>query len=63
MFPDVRFHRLRLRNGIRRMLCTPLPGPEKFIWPTFMIPVENKREPIESISAQARFIVDQLLKD
>ena len=62
MFPDVRFHRLRLRNGIRRMLLHPYPD-EKFIWPTFAGPVENKREPIQSISAQAQFIVDQLLKD
>lgn len=63
MVPDVRFHRLRLSNGIRRMHCTPPPGPEKFIWPTFMIPVENKQEPIKSISAQAQHSIDQLLKD
>ena len=63
MYPDVRLRRLRQSNGIRRMLSTPLPGPEKLIWPTFVIPGESKREPIESMPGQARLSVDQLLID
>ena len=63
MFPDVRLRRLRLSNGIRRMRSTPLPRPEKFIWPTFVIHGKNKREPIELMSGQSRLSVDQLLKD
>ena len=61
MFPDVRLRRLRQSNGIRRMLSTP--RPEKLIWPTFVVPGENKREPIESMPGQARLSVDQLLID
>lgn len=61
MFPEVRLRRLRQSNGIRRMLSTPLPGPEKLIWPTFVIPGENRREPIESMPGQARLSTDKLL--
>jgi porphobilinogen synthase len=63
MFPEVRLRRLRQSNGIRRLLSTPLPGPEKLIWPTFVIPGENRREPIESMPGQARLSIDQLLID
>ena len=63
MFPDVRLRRLRQSNGMHRMRSTPLPRPEKFIWSTFVIPEENKREPIESMSGQTQLSVDQLLKD
>jgi porphobilinogen synthase len=45
------------------MLDAPLPGPEKFMWPTFVIDGEGKREPIESMPGQARLSVDQLLVD
>jgi porphobilinogen synthase len=45
------------------MLDTPLPGPDKFMWPTFVIDGEGKREPIDSMPGQARLSVDQLLSD
>ena len=63
MFPDVRLRRLRQSAGIRSMLDAPLPGPEKFIWPAFMIEGAAKREPIESMPGQSRLSVDQLLID
>ncbi|HEY5652763.1 MAG TPA: porphobilinogen synthase [Pontiella sp.] len=63
MFPEVRLRRLRRTDGIRRMLSTPLPGPEKFMWPAFVIEGENKREAIDSMPGQYRLGIDQLLKD
>ena len=40
MFPETRLRRLRQSAGIRKMLDAPLPGPEKFIWPAFVIDVQ-----------------------
>jgi porphobilinogen synthase len=45
------------------MLDTPLPGPEKFIWPAFVIDGAARREPIEAMPGQSRLSVDQLLLD
>jgi porphobilinogen synthase len=45
------------------MLDTPLPRPDKFMWPTFVIDGEGKPEPIDSMPGQARLSVDQLLSD
>jgi porphobilinogen synthase len=63
MFPDVRLRRLRQSAAIRRMIDAPLPGPEKFMWPTFVIAGEGKREEIESMPGQYRLSIDQLLND
>ncbi len=63
MFPDVRLRRLRQSPGLRRMLDAPLPGPEKFMWPTFVVDGENRREAIDSMPGQYRLSVDQLLAD
>lgn len=45
------------------MLDTPLPGPEKFIWPAFVVDGGAIREPIESMPGQSRLSADQLLID
>jgi len=63
MFPETRLRRLRQSAGIRKMLDAPLPGPEKFIWPAFVIDGAAKREPIEAMPGQSRLSVDQLLLD
>jgi porphobilinogen synthase len=63
MFPEIRLRRLRQSAGIRNMLNTPLPGPEKFIWPAFVIDGSGKRDPIEAMPRQSRLSVDQLLLD
>ncbi len=63
MFPEVRLRRLRQNASIRRMIDAPLPGPEKFMWPTFVIDGEGKREEIESMPGQNRLSIDQLLLD
>ena len=54
MFPETRLRRLRQSAGVRRMLDAPLPAPEKFIWPTFVVGGENKREAIESMPGQSQ---------
>jgi porphobilinogen synthase len=63
MFPEVRLRRLRQSKGIRKMLNTPLPGPEKFMWPTFVVDGQHVREEIESMPGQYRLSIDQLLVD
>jgi porphobilinogen synthase len=63
MFPEVRLRRLRQSAGIRKMLDAPLPGPEKFMWPTFVIDGEGKREEIESMPGQFWLSIDQLLPE
>lgn len=63
MFPEVRLRRLRQNASIRRMIDAPLPGPEKFMWPTFVIEGEGKREAIDSMPGQYRLSIDELLKD
>jgi porphobilinogen synthase len=63
MFPEIRLRRLRQSAGIRKMLEAPLPGPEKFIWPAFVIEGSGKREPIDAMPGQSRLSVDQLLID
>lgn len=62
-FPFVRMRRLRSSPQIRRMLDAPLPGPEKFLWPVFIVPGNNKRIPIEAMPGQDRLSTDQLLRD
>lgn len=63
MFPEIRLRRLRQKMGIRRMLEAPLPGPEKFIWPAFVIEGSGKRDPIDAMPGQSRLSVDQLISD
>jgi porphobilinogen synthase len=63
MFPEVRLRRLRRNASIRRMIDAPLPGPEKFMWPTFVIDGDGKREEIESMPGQFRLSIDELLRD
>ena len=63
MFPEVRLRRLRAHPRLRRMLGTPIPGPEKMIWPAFVVPGEQVREPIDSMPGQERLSIDQLIAD
>ncbi|OGV58116.1 MAG: hypothetical protein A2283_16220 [Lentisphaerae bacterium RIFOXYA12_FULL_48_11] len=45
------------------MLDIPLPGPEKFIWPVFVVEGTKKREAISSMPGQYRLSADMLLKE
>lgn len=61
-FPDVRLRRLRGTAAVRDIFAMPKPGPEKFIWPVFVVPGEKRREPIESMPGQFRYSADELVK-
>ena len=60
-YPEVRLRRLRRTSAIRDMFAMPKPGPEKFIWPVFVVPGEGRREPIASMPGQFRLSVDELV--
>ena len=59
-FPSLRLTRLRQNQSVRNMLDQPVPAPEKFIWPVFVIEGVNKEIPIESMPGQYRYSVDRL---
>lgn len=40
-----------------------MPGPEKFIWPVFVVEGEKIREPIDAMPGQNRLSIDCLLED
>jgi len=61
-FPEVRLRRLRKTAQLRKMLDIPLPGPERFIWPTFVVSGKGRCEPINSMPEQNRLSIDRLLK-
>lgn len=63
MFPEVRLRRLRQSEGIRNMFNSPLPGPQKFMWPTFVVDGNNVREEIDSMPGQYRLSIDQLVRE
>lgn len=62
-FPDIRLRRLRRTPAIRRLFDIPLPGPEKFIWPVFVVAGRGQRQAIDAMPGQYRYSVDTLLKD
>lgn len=62
-FPNVRLRRLRQNNNLRDMFSIEPPAASKFIWPVFIIPGVNKKEPIESMPGQFRFTIDMLCKE
>jgi len=62
-FPDVRLRRLRRTAALRSMFDMPMPGPEKFMWPVFVVAGKRQRQPIDAMPGQYRYSVDMLLKD
>lgn len=62
-FPGVRLRRLRSKSAIRDMVGIEPPGPEKFVWPVFVIEGEGRRQPIDAMPGQSRLSVDELLRD
>lgn len=63
MFPEVRLRRLRNNKQIREILDISIPQPNKFIWPTFVVPGTNIKEPIKSMPGQFRYSIDALIND
>ena len=53
---------MRRTPALRRLCEQPLPGPGKFLWPVFVVPGENRCEPISSLPGQSRFSADELLR-
>jgi porphobilinogen synthase len=62
-FPDIRLRRLRRTPSLRRLFDMPMPGPEKFIWPVFVVEGSGQRQTIEAMPNQYRLSVDMLLKE
>lgn len=62
-YPEVRLRRLRRTAAIRDLFALPKPGPEKFIWPVFVVSGVGRRESIVSMPGQFRLSVDELVKD
>ena len=62
-FPTVRLRRLRATEALRRMTGLALPGPEKYIWPVFVVPGRKRRETITSLPGQFRLSGDHLLRE
>lgn len=60
-FPETRLSRLRKNEALRQMLGQPMPGPEKFIWPVFVVAGTGKEIPIEAMPGQSRYSIDKLL--
>ena len=62
-FPTTRLRRLRRTEGLRALCGEPPPGPEKFVWPLFLVKDPKARIPIEAMPGQCRYGVEALLKD
>jgi porphobilinogen synthase len=61
-FPDLRLRRLRKNATIRNMLAAPLPGPEKFVWPVFVVEGTGVRQPLTAMPGQFRYSIDTLIE-
>jgi len=61
-FPDIRLRRLRKNETIRNMLAAPMPGPEKFIWPVFVVEGKGIKQAIKSMPGQFRYSIDTLIE-
>ncbi|MEI6971320.1 MAG: porphobilinogen synthase [bacterium] len=62
-YPEVRLRRLRRTPAIRRLFDMPMPGPERFMWPVFVVPGKRQRQKIDSMPGQYRYSVDTLIRD
>lgn len=62
-FPVGRLRRLRRSAGLRAFCAEPAPGPEKFVWPLFIVEGAKARIPIEAMPGQFRYGIEALLKD
>jgi porphobilinogen synthase len=61
-FPDLRLRRLRSGETIRNMFAAPMPGPEKFIWPVFVVEGTGIKQAINALPGQFRYSIDTLLE-
>ena len=61
-FPDIRLRRLRNNDTIRNMLAASMPGPEKFVWPVFVVEGKGIKQAIKSMPGQFRYSIDTLIE-
>ena len=61
-YPEVRLRRLRRTAALRDMFAMARPGPEKFIWPVFVVEGRGVKEPISSMPGQFRMSADMLVE-
>lgn len=61
-FPHVRLRRLRQNETFRRMMGTPAPPPEKFLWPVFVCEGTGVISPLADMPGQSYLSVDRLGK-
>ena len=59
-FPELRLRRLRKNQALRDMFGTTMPGPEKFVWPIFIVEGSALIDPINAMPGQSRVSVDML---
>jgi porphobilinogen synthase len=58
----MRMRRLRRTPEIRRLLDQPMPGPERFLWPVFVVPGVGQKEAINAMPGQFRYSHDRLVE-
>jgi porphobilinogen synthase len=63
LFPEYRPRRLRKNEAFRALIRETHLTPAQLIYPLFIIPGKNKREPIPSMPGISRISVDQLAKE
>jgi porphobilinogen synthase len=61
-FPNTRLRRLRSSDTIRNMLAAPMPGPEKFVWPVFVVEGKGIKQAIDAMPGQFRYSIDTLIE-
>lgn len=61
-YPQLRLRRLRRTPAIRRLFDRPVPGPERFLWPVFVVPGAGKQEVISAMPGQFRYSNDRLVE-
>ncbi len=52
--------RLRRTPALRQLVGARFPGPEKFVWPVFVVAGQGRKEAIDSMPGQYRYSVDML---
>jgi porphobilinogen synthase len=62
-YPDVRLRRFRRTPALRRIFDQSIPGPERFLWPVFVVDGCTRAEPIHSMPGQQRMSVDVLIRE
>lgn len=61
-YPETRLRRYRRTAGLRRLFDMEMPGPEKFMWPTFVVDGARVVDPIASMPGQFRYSADELVR-